>query len=342
MTYTKEDIDKVITYFGLDYQDIGNAYVLPTYCHHHDSLGSKKLYIYFNEDAVVFHCFTSCGSMTLEKFIERYKNLNYYDAKRLIDEILDRSLNSFDRLYKEEALENPFVRKEKKTFKVNQVVDDSVLNRFYPIPCSGWVSEGISGKTQRKFGIRFDIEHNCIIIPQLNGDGQLVGIRRRALNKSDIEYSGKYKPIFANGRWFNSDTSTILYGLFENKENIKRSKKAIVFEAEKSVMQLDSFYNGAAPAVALYGSNMSSYQANLLRKLGVEELVVALDKEYQNEHEYKTYLKVLVKKFKNFQSFFTITFILDDFNSSLLNYKDSPSDPGKETFEKLLRRRIIL
>ena len=169
-----------------------------------------------------------------------------------------------------------------------------------------------------------------------------MGIRRRALNESDIEREGKYKPVFANGRWLSADSSTIIYGLFENKENITRSKKAIVFEAEKSVMQLDTFYNGSAPAVALYGSNISDYQADLLRKLGVEELIVALDKEYQNEHEYRTYLKVLVKKFQKFQSFFTITFVLDDFNSSLLGYKDSPSDHGKKVFEKLLRRRKIL
>lgn len=342
MNYTKDNIDKVISYFGLEFQDIGNAYVLPTYCHHQDGSGHKKLYIYFNEESIIFLCFSNCGTMSLEKFIERYRDCNYFDAKRIIDEILDRSLNSFDHLYKEEALENPFVRKEKKTFKANQVVDDSVLNSFYKIPYGGWIEENIASKTQRKFNIRFDVEHNSIIIPQLNEDGQLVGIRRRALNEFDIERDGKYKPIFASGKWYDANSSTILYGLFENKENIKRSKKAIVFEAEKSVMQLDTFYNGSAPAVALYGSNISSYQADLLRKLGVEELIVALDKEYQNEHEYKTYLKVLTKKFKNFQPFFTITFVLDDFNSSLLNYKDSPSDHGKETFEKLFRRRKIL
>lgn len=340
--YNKEDIDKIISYFGLEYQDIGNAYILPTYCHHQDGSGHKKLYIYFNEDSVIFRCFSNCGTMTLESFIERYQNCGYYEAKRLIDEILDRSIDGFNNLYKEEALEIPFVRKEKKTYKVNEVVDDSVLNSFYPVPYGGWVNENISYRTQNKFGIRFDIVHNSIIIPQLNEDGQLVGVRRRALNESDIESKGKYKPIFTNGKWYNADTSTILHGLFENKENITRSKKAIVFEAEKSVMQLDTFYNGTAPAVALYGSNMSDYQANLLRKLGVEELIVALDKEYQDERSYKTYLKVLVKKFQKFQSFFTITFVMDDFNSSLLNYKDSPSDHGKETFEKLLRKRIIL
>lgn len=342
MTYSKEDIKRIFDYFSLDYEDTGENLILPTYCHHPEGGGHKKLYVYFNENAVVFHCFTSCGSMTLEKFIERYRALNYYDAKRLIDEILDRSLNGFDHLYKEDALENPFVRKDRKTFKVNRVVDDHVLNSFYQIPYGGWIKENISAKTQEKFHIRFDVFHNAIIIPQLNENGQLVGIRRRALNKSDIEYNGKYKPIFASGRWFNSDSSTILYGLFENKDNIKRSKKAIIFEAEKSILQLDTFYNGSAPAVALYGSNMSSYQANMLRKLGVEELIVALDKEYQDEHGYKTYLKVLIKKFKNFQPFFTITFVLDDFNSSLLNYKDSPSDHGKETFEKLFRKRKIL
>lgn len=280
--------------------------------------------------------------MSLEKFIERYKDLNYYEAKRLIDEILDRSLDSFDNLYREEALENPFVKKKQKEYKINKVISNSILNSFYAVPYGGWIKENISHRTQKKFNIRFDVVHNCVIIPQLNEDGQLVGIRRRALNKSDVEHDGKYKPVYINGRWYNADSSTILYGLFENKENIAKSKKAIVFEAEKSVMQLDYFYDGTAPAVALYGSNMSNYQVDLLRKLGVEELVVALDKEYQNEREYKTYLKVLVKKFQKFQPFFTITFILDGFNSSLLNYKDSPSDHGKETFEKLLRKRIIL
>lgn len=342
MTYTKDDIDKVISYFGLEYQDGGNSYVLPTYCHHQDGTGHKKLYIYFNENSVVFHCFSNCGTFSLEGFIEKYQNCNYSEAKRLIDEILDRKIDGFSNLYKEEELEVPFATKKKKKIKINEVVDNSILNSFYPIPYGGWINEGISYRTQKKFNIRFDIEHQAVIIPQLDENGQLVGIRRRALNKLDIENNGKYKPIFANNKWYNVDSSVILYGLFENKKNIKRSKKAIVFEAEKSVMQLDTFYNGSAPAVALFGSNMSDYQADLLRKLGVEELIVALDKEYQNEQEYGNYLKVLVKKFQKFQSFFTITFVMDDFDSFLLDYKDSPSDHGKETFEKLLRKRIIL
>ena len=341
--YTKDDIDKIISFFGLEFQDEGNAYVLRTVCHNHqDGIGSKKLFIYFNEESVVFHCYTRCGSMGLEKFIEKYQNCNYYEAKKIIDEILDRKIDGFNNLYKEDALEMPFATKKKKEFKVNKAIDDSILNSFYPIPYGQWVSENISHRTQKRFGVRFDIVHNSIIIPQLNENGQLVGVRRRALNESDIEREGKYKPVFANGRWLSADSSTIIYGLFENKENITRSKKAIVFEAEKSVMQLDTFYNGAAPAVALYGSNMSDYQADLLRKLGVEEIIVALDKEYQNEREYGNYLKVLTKKFQKFQPFFTITFVLDGFNSLLLGYKDSPSDHGKETFEKLLRRRIIL
>lgn len=340
--YTKEDINKIFSYFDLEYQEAGNTYILSTYCHHRDGTGHKKLYVYFNDDSIIFRCFSNCGSMSVEGFVERYKGLNYYEAKRLIDEILDRSINGFDKLYREEELENPFVKKKRKEYKINKVIDDSILNSFYPIPYGGWIKENISGKTQKKFNIRFDVVHNSIIIPQLNENGQLVGIRRRSLNEFDIEQNGKYKPIFANGSWCNADSSTILYGLFQNKENIIRSKKVIVFEAEKSVLQLDTFYNGTAPAVALYGSNMSNYQAELLRKLGAEELIVALDKEYQNEREYKTYLKILVKKFQKFQSFFTVTFVLDDFNSSLLGYKDSPSDHGKETFEKLLRRRIIL
>ena len=148
--YTKEDINKILSYFDLEYKDIGNTYVLPTYCHHHEGAGSKKLFIYFNDDSVVFHCYTNCGTLTLESFIERYQNCSYFDAKRLIDEILDRtSLNGFDNLYKEEALEIPFAIKKKKDFKVNKTIDDSVLNSFYPIPYGGWIGENISYRTQK-------------------------------------------------------------------------------------------------------------------------------------------------------------------------------------------------
>ena len=174
--YNKDDIDKVISYFGLEYQDIGNTYVLPTYCHHPEGSGHKKLYIYFNEDSVVFHCFSNCGTLTLEGFIERYKKCSYSEARRLIDEILDRSIDSFSNLYEEKELELPFATKKKKEFKVNEVIDDAVLNSFYPIPYGGWVKEGISRKTQDRFNIRFDIAHQAVIIPQLNEDGKLVGV----------------------------------------------------------------------------------------------------------------------------------------------------------------------
>ena len=130
MVYTREDVDKIISYIGLEYQDINNSYVLPTYCHHQQDIGHKKLYIYFNDESVVFHCYTNCGTMTLEGFVERYQNCSYFEAKRLINEILDRSINGFKNLYKGEALETPFATKKKKGFKVNEAIDDSVLNCF--------------------------------------------------------------------------------------------------------------------------------------------------------------------------------------------------------------------
>ena len=47
MTYSKEDIKKVLDYFNLDYEDSGENFILPTYCHHQEGGGHKKLYIYF-------------------------------------------------------------------------------------------------------------------------------------------------------------------------------------------------------------------------------------------------------------------------------------------------------
>ena len=65
MTYTKDDIDRIFSFFGLDYKEVNNAYVLRTVCHNHqDGIGSEKLFVYFNDESVVFHCYTNCGTMT--------------------------------------------------------------------------------------------------------------------------------------------------------------------------------------------------------------------------------------------------------------------------------------
>ena len=55
-----------------------------------------------------------------------------------------------------------------------------------------------------------------------------------------------------------------------NKKNIKNAKRAIIFESEKSTILYESLYVGNK-AVSIGGSNVSIYQAELLKQYKVEK-----------------------------------------------------------------------
>lgn len=115
---------------------------------------------------------------------------------------------------------------------------------------------------------------------------------------------------------------------------------AIIAEAEKSVLLDDGFYGDLSNTVACCGSNINKYQIALLTRLGVNEIVIALDKEYTDSYstkgrEYKKKIEGICDKYKSLASF---SYIWDYDN--LLEEKDAPFDKGKETFEYLFRNRV--
>ena len=84
----------------------------------------------------------------------------------------------------------------------------------------------------RKHNIKYYPTDNSIIIPHYNVDDKLIGIRSRSLAGSDIELFGKYRPAIINGKMYNHPLSFALYGLNWNKQQIKKIRKAIIFEGE--------------------------------------------------------------------------------------------------------------
>ena len=291
--YSKKDITKVLDYFKYDYENHDTYYLMRTVCHHLSN-GSKKLYIYFNDDDALFYCYTHCGAMSPVDFIMHSQHVTYHEAMNIMRVIL----GSQDKIENVDLLETPLSKiKKEKPAKKNAVYKPDILDRYYSYAFKPWIDEGISIETQNKFDIKFSVVDKKIIVPQKNAVGHIVGVRSRALDPEDIKKFGKYHPETVGGIVKPVNTSTILYGLYENKKYIRKTKQAIVFEAEKSVMQLDTFYYGKSNAVALYGSNMSVKQGELLRSLGVNELVVALDKEYQTKQQYELYVRRLIQKF---------------------------------------------
>ena len=135
-----------------------------------------------------------------------------------------------------------------------------------------------------------------------------------------------------------------MYNLNNSRNNIRLIKKAIVFESEKSTLQYASMFGVENDiSVAVCGSSLINYQVQLLLNLSVEEIIVGFDKQFKepNDDEFKRWVKKLTNIHKKYSQYVTISFLFDK-NGDLLDYKDSPTDKGKDIFLKLFERRIYL
>lgn len=112
---------------------------------------------------------------------------------------------------------------------------------------------------------------------------------------------------------------------------------------EKSCLKYASFFGLENDiSVAVCGSSLITYQVDLLLSLGVKEIVVAFDKQFQTigDDEWKRWTNKLKEIHKKYSSRVQISFLFD--KNERLGYKDSPIDAGPDTFIELFNERIIL
>lgn len=336
---TEERVIEILTKLGADhYKNVGNALVFPTICHNEQGAdASDKLYYY--KDTHRFYCYTECGGMSIFTFLEHYYQTNdieyewYEDIYKVITNKDARPLNEIVP-QKYQSLKSSFGAKSK--YVVLPEYSPNVLDCFQNIYTNEWLSEGITIQSMQKYNIKYSISQNKIIIPHYDIDGRLIGIRGRALNEIEAENFGKYMPVQIEGVWYKHPLSFNLYGLYNNKDNIKNSKICYVFEGEKSVLLCDSF-DAPNCAVATCGSNINKYQLNLLLKhCAPSEIVICFDKEEKpKEDKYFYKLYNMCKKYSNYCNF---SFVYD--KSDLLNLKQSPVDNGEEVFNEMIRKRV--
>ena len=321
-----------------------------TICHGGDS---HKLYYYDNTK--LFRCYTECSdtfdifqlvvkvqstggrTFSLPKavnYIINYFNLsvetkNFPDDK---DRLIDWQIfNRYDKNLKEEDKERKIEIK---------FYDDTILS-YLPHPrILPWEAEGISKEVMQYHNICYNPSSQAIVIPHYDVEGRLVGIRERTLIKENEIY-GKYRPMYLNKQMYNHSLGFNLYNINFSKENIKRTKKVIVFESEKSCLKFASYFGVENDiSVAVCGSSLSQYQFDLLKNLGIEELIIAFDRQYQEigDKEYQGWIKKLLNISKKFSSFCQISFIFD--TEHKLGYKDAPIDLTPEIFLYLYNKRL--
>lgn len=353
---------------GEPMQDNDYFFVSRTICHNAAGTGSHKLYYYDNTK--LFRCYTSCGEafdiyqlvlkikqMSGEKKSywsregEVFRDWELFDAVEYIAKYYGYELDDNFETEQTKTIEdwkilNNYERikdisKEKQIVEL-QEYDDAVL-KYLPRPrILPWEEEGITRDAMMNFGIAYDPCNVGIVIPHYDIDNKLIGIRERTLIK-EKEKRGKYLPAYMDGIMYRHPLSFNLYGLNMNKDNIKRFQTAIVMEGEKSVLLYESYFGRENNiCVACCGNSLIAYQVNLLLDLGVKEIVVGFDKDFESREE-ENFAKV-VKNLKNihkkYGSVVQISFLFDKEN--LLELKNSPIDKGKDVFLELFKRRIFI
>ena len=350
---TIEQVRDLIAELGGEPQLQHEVLLCKTICHSGDS---HKLYYYDNTK--LCRCYTGCAEPTFDIFelVRKVKSreldcdyqlpqaIQYvaqyfgYAPSERIDETptsIDADLQyleNYDRI-SNISLETKIV--ELKTY------DGSFLKNLPRPRIEPWIKDGISQEVMNFYEICYDPKNCGIVIPHRDINGRLIGIRERTLIKENAELYGKYRPMKLNKQMYNHPLSFNLYGLYQNKNNIKRAKKAFIFESEKSVLQYATMFGQENNiTVASCGQNLTSYQMELLYNNGAEEIIIAWDREGQNDNK-NQYVKKFYNLQKKYGSLYTLSFMYDK-TGEYLDYKMSPTDNGKENFLILYKERIRL
>lgn len=347
-----EHYRQIFTELGAEWKETNGEYwQLKTGCHNLNwEDGSYKLYFYL--DTQTFFCFTHCNvafdifelihkRWGLEKKPHTFRGIIKwicgvvgFSERVSVEDRVNYSSNW-------KSILNPYINTKNNPCILRSYNKD-VLQAFPALYHESFIKDNISIQTMQRWQVGYYVTQNQITLPVFDKDGRLVGIHCRNLDKARLARGQKYIPLrLLGGEEYKFKTGQVLYGINYNQYMIKRTGRAILFEAPKSVLQMASYF-GITNSVAKFGSNLSITQRNLLLDLGVKEVVIADDKQYKQASgdEWHSYCARVVKIAKMFNGYCKVTAIVDD--KGLLEYKDSPSDKGKEVWTELFKSRKLI
>lgn len=305
--------------------------ILNTICH---SGNSHKLYYYKENKA--FMCYTSCGFMSMIDFLMKIWSCDFFRAIEILRQKVGLATRGFGNKknsnLKQEIEETKNFLSSFATKSRNEVelkaINPVVLERYEDKYKLEWLMDNISSEAMKEFNIKYCYTGDKIIIPHYDINNRLVGIRSRNFGE-EIEKHMKYTPLFVENKMYNHPLGFNLYGLNKNKDNIKRRKCIVLVEAEKGVLQAETYYGRENNiTVAVCGSNLSKFQRDIILKLGVERIYIGFDRQWEKKgtEEYERWVSKIEKIVNMFSMFVEVYIIWDDNN--LLDYKDSPYDKG--------------
>lgn len=227
-----------------------------------------------------------------------------------------------------------------------KIYDKSILNYFPKLYHQSWIDDHISIEVMEQYNIRYYPYHDSIVIPCIDVSGNLIGIRERFMNPN---YEMKYLPLkLLDGTSYEFPVNQTLYGLNYNSNNIERYRKVVIGEAEKFTLQCATYFGDKNISVSLYGKSMSKSKLLQLLKIGINEVILALDFDYEevgyyNENdeyifteEFEKFKKNIYRIGEYFKPFCKVTALI---SYSGHKKNDSPTDNGKEWYLALYDNR---
>lgn len=346
-----EDVYEILETLGAE-PELHDDYIIShTVCHHPENPEEGKKALYYFDNTKLFKCFTHCGTFDIFELIRKVQGVDLSSAVYYV-------VNFFNLQWKLTDQDNSDIQQELRQMEKFKELHNIKLNderitlpetpqsilEHYPQPrIDNWKREFIPKEVCDYMGIRYDPVIGAILIPHLDADGRMVGIRQRTLVKENERF-GKYRPWLYEDKLYNHPLGFNLYGLCQAKDNIRALRKVIVAEGEKTVLQIISYLGLSNDiAVAVCGSHISTYQIKLLQDCGVEEMVVAFDADFETpgDDAYFATIDKLKKIHERHGGDLTVSYLFDR-TGKRIHSKMSPTEDGKETFMDLWRNRFTL
>lgn len=336
----EDDIISIMDSFGVPFvkQD-GKAIIFYSICHHPDDFENHRPKLYYYIESKSFYCF-SCGWQgDIFSLVQKLKSIDFIQS---VNWICKQCGIDIGELEKSNKLDNwqsmkKFLANEdliqSEEVKIYNQADLELFDKCYH---QSWLDDGITKRTMDRFNIGWYGRNAQISIPVFDIDGNLIGIHARNTRQGLIDRGLKYQPLKTLNQEYRFPTGQVLYGLYQNLDAIKSSRKVILFEAPKSVLQMDNILGeDNNVSVAMFGWNCQKAKRDILLNIGVEHIYIAIDKQYEdmNSPKFSIFIQQVNKIVRLFKPYCDVHVIWDKGN--LLEYKDSPSDKGKETWEQL-------
>jgi hypothetical protein len=210
-----------------------------------------------------------------------------------------------------------------------EVYPDNTLLQYEQMPNFLFNEDGILPSVQQKFNIGYDSVTGRITVPWYFTDG-LIGVMGR-LNKRDVsEDETKWFPVIPFPK------SKVIYGFMENYNSILEKGIVLLGESEKHSMGLAS--KGLNVGISLGGSFISEIQANHIKSLFPEKIIVMLDEGLGEEHSIE-----IAKQLKSDRFYENEVGYIFDRNNEFLSKggKQAPADLDKKSISKLIQNHVI-